>query len=157
MWKSTNRCRTSRPWSPQCTGGNSGRRPSTAIRSRLGWRSIYSSMEMDKAVCAACRRDIDAVARVCPYCGADPHSGQKIVDTQALLQEEFHPRKVSMTEGVLEYARQRQGIVIALGIVVLLVILAGVHAFIAQRNVADVSSAPAVPLTDIADLNSQSK
>lgn len=114
-------------------------------------------MEMDKAVCAACRHDIDAAARVCPYCGADPHTGQKIVDTQAILEEEFHPRKVSMTEGVLEYARQRQGIVIAVGIVVLLLILAGAHAFIAQRNVADVSSAPAVPLTDIADLNSQSQ
>ncbi len=115
-------------------------------------------MEMvDKAVCAGCHHDIDAAARVCPYCGADPHTGEKAVDTQAILQEEFHPRRVSLTEGVLEYARHRQGVVIAAGIVVLLVILAGVHAFIAQRNVADVSSAPAVPLTDIADLNSQSQ
>ena len=115
-------------------------------------------MEMvDKGVCAGCHHEIDASARVCPYCGADPHTGEKIVDTQAILQEEFHRRKVSLAEGVLEYARHHQGVVIAAGIVVLIVILAGVHAFIAQRNVADVSSAPAVPLTDIADLNSQSQ
>lgn len=113
--------------------------------------------EQVRAVCAACGHDIDAAARLCPYCGADPRNGQKPVDTQAILQEEFHPRKVSAAEGVLDYARQRQGWVIAIGALLLVLILAGFHTLIERRNEREVSSAPAVPLTDVADLNSQSR
>lgn len=115
-------------------------------------------MEMtDKAVCAACGHDIDAAARVCPYCGADPRSGNRIVDTKAILQQEFHPRKVSATEGLLEYARQRQGMVIAGAALLVLLILGGLHQIIVKRNQTAVTSAAAVPLTDVTDLNNQSQ
>jgi hypothetical protein len=110
---------------------------------------------MSKAVCAACRREIDGAARLCPYCGADPTSGEKPVDTQAILQEAFQPRRVSAAEGVLEYARQRQGVVIAIGILVGLLLLAGVHQFIVRRNASAVSDASAVPLTELTDLSTQ--
>ena len=114
-------------------------------------------MEMAKAACAACGHDIDAAARLCPYCGADPHSGEKAIDTQAILQEEFHPRKVTPAEGLLEYARQRQGLVVAIAAVVIILLLAGAHQIVVARNRSAVSGAPAVPLTDVADLNSQSQ
>lgn len=107
---------------------------------------------MSKAVCVACRHAIDEAARLCPYCGADPRTGKKI-DTQAILQEVFQPRHVSATEGVLEFARQRQGAVIALGMLVTLLVLAGFHQFVSRRNRTAVSDAAAVPLTDVADLN----
>jgi hypothetical protein len=110
---------------------------------------------MSKAVCAACRHEIDASARLCPYCGADPRSGEKPVDTQAILQEVFQPRHMSATEGVLEYARQRQGVVIAIAILVGLLLLAGVHQFIMRRNASAVSDASAVPLTEVTDLSTQ--
>jgi hypothetical protein len=111
---------------------------------------------MSKAVCVACRHAIDEAARLCPYCGADPRTGEK-VDTQAILQEVFQPRHVSATEEVLEYARQRQGIVIALGILITLLVLAGFHQFVVQRNRTAVSDAAAVPLTDVADLYNESE
>ncbi len=63
---------------------------------------------MSNAVCAACKHPIDAAAKVCPYCGANPTTGEKAVDTQAVLQEIFKPREVTTGESVLEYARQRQ-------------------------------------------------
>ena len=110
---------------------------------------------MSKAVCAACRHEIDASARLCPYCGADPRSGEKPVDTQAILQEVFQPRQMSATEGVLEDARQRQGMVIAIAILVGLLLLAGVHQFIMRRNASAVSDASAVPLTEVTDLSTQ--
>jgi hypothetical protein len=110
---------------------------------------------MSKEVCAACRHEIDAAARLCPYCGADPRSGEKPVDTQALLQEVFQPRHVSATEGVLEYVRQRQGVVIFVAIVVGLLLLGGVHQFIVRRNANAVSDASAVPLTEVTDLSNQ--
>lgn len=111
-------------------------------------------MEMSKAVCVACGHAIDAAARLCPYCGADPRSGAK-VDTQAILQEVFQPREVSATEGVLEYARQRQGVVIALAVLFGILLLAGVHQFAMRRNQRLAADASAVPLTDVADLSNQ--
>jgi hypothetical protein len=110
---------------------------------------------MSKAVCAACRHEIDDAARICPYCGADPRTGKKAVDTQAILEEVFHPRHVTTTESVMEFARQRQGVVIALGVVGLVLLLAAFHQFVMRRNATAVSDAAAVPLTDVADLSNQ--
>ena len=112
---------------------------------------------MSKGVCAACHHAIDDAARVCPYCGSDPRTGEKIIDAQAILQEAFHPsRKAgSATDSVLQFARQRQGVVIALGVVAVVLLLAGFHQFVMRRNATAVSDAAAVPLTDVADLNNQ--
>ena len=107
-------------------------------------------MRMSSAVCVACRRQIDSVARVCPYCGANPSTGEK-VDTQAVLQEIFRPREMTTSESVIEYARERQGVVIAISIIVGFLILAGMHAFVKMRNASAVTSAPAVPLTEVTD------
>jgi len=112
---------------------------------------------MSKAVCVACHHAIDDAAKLCPYCGANPRNGEKIIDTQAILQEVFHPRHVTPTESVMEFARQRQGAVIALGIVGLVLLLAAFHQFVMRRNAIAVSDAAAVPLTDVADLSNQSE
>jgi hypothetical protein len=90
-------------------------------------------------------------AKVCPYCGANPDTGER-VDTQAILQEIFQPREVSATENVIEYARQRQGIVIAGSIFVLFLLLAGLHQYVTARNNSEVSGAPAIPLTELTDV-----
>lgn len=108
---------------------------------------------MSDAVCVACHHHIDAAARLCPYCGADPQTGRK-VDTQALLQEVFQARHVSTTEGVLQYARQRQGIVITIAVFAALLLLGGFHQFAARRN-RTVNDANAVPLTEVTDLSNQ--
>jgi hypothetical protein len=108
-------------------------------------------MLMTNAVCAACRRQIDGAAKICPYCGANPVTGAK-VDTQAVLQEIFRPREISTSESVLEYARERQGIVIAVSIAVGFLLLAGIHQFVKMRNASAVTSAPAVPLTELTDV-----
>ena len=110
----------------------------------------------DRIACASCRHDIDAAAKLCPYCGADPRTGQKPVDTHALLNEMFHPRKTSASDAVFEFARQRQGVVVALGVLVAILILAGLHEFVTRRNARDVSAAAAIPLTEVTDLNNQS-
>lgn len=111
-------------------------------------------MEMSKAVCVACRRQIDPAAKTCPYCGSNPMTGEK-VDTQAVLQEIFRPREISTSESVLEYARQRQGVVIAVSVAIGFLVLAGVHQFVSARNARAVTNAPAVPLTEITDLWNQ--
>jgi hypothetical protein len=108
-------------------------------------------MSMSSGVCAACGRSIDAAAKLCPYCGADPATGERI-DTQALLQEVFRPKSLTRSESVVEYARQRQGIVIGISVGVLLLLLALLHQFVTVRNDSAVSDAPAVPLTEIADV-----
>jgi hypothetical protein len=52
---------------------------------------------------------------------------------------------------VLEYARQRQGIVITVSLIVAFLVLAGIHQFATMRNANAVTDTPAVPLTEIAD------
>jgi hypothetical protein len=107
---------------------------------------------MSSGVCAACRRSIDAAAKVCPYCGADTATGERI-DTQAMLQEIFRPKDMTTSETVMEYARQRQGIVIGVSVAVVFLLLALLHQFVTARNDSAVSDAPAVPLTEIADVS----
>lgn len=109
-------------------------------------------MSSSRISCAACRHDIDASAKVCPFCGADPRTGEKPVDTATLLQEEFKPRPVTKSENVLDFARQRQGVVLALGIAAAVLLLAGLHQFATWRNEATVSSTTGIPLAEVTDV-----
>lgn len=109
---------------------------------------------MSEGICASCRRSIDAAAKLCPYCGANPATGERI-DTQAILQEIFRPKDMSAGESVLEYARQRQGVFITVSAIVAFLLLAGIHQFVTMRNASAVSDAPAVPLTEIVDSPTQ--
>jgi hypothetical protein len=104
------------------------------------------------AICKSCGHSIDPAAKLCPYCSANPQTGEKL-DTSALLQEIFRPKELTTGESVLQYARQRQGIVLAAGIAVLFLLLAGLHAFVTRRNDSVTSASPAVPLTEVADVS----
>jgi hypothetical protein len=106
---------------------------------------------MSEVTCVACKHQIDGAAKICPYCGADPVSGHK-VDTKAILQEVFQPRRLSTSESIFEYARHRQGLVIGATIIVAFLILAALHQLVTVRNNSAVSADPAVPLTEVADL-----
>src|SRR6185295_4031145 len=70
----------------------------------------------------------------------------------ALMQEVFRPKTMTKGESVMEYARQRQGIVVVLSIIVAFLLLAGVHQYVTMRNASAVTASPAVPLTEITDL-----
>jgi hypothetical protein len=104
-----------------------------------------------QSTCAACNRTIDASAKLCPYCGANPSTGERL-DTQALLQEVFRPREMTTSDSVMEYARQRQGIVVAVSLIVGFLIIVGVHQFITRRNANVATDLPAVPLTELTDV-----
>jgi hypothetical protein len=107
-----------------------------------------------RSTCAACNRAIDAYAKLCPYCGANPQTGERL-DTQALLQEVFRPKEVTTTASVVEYARRRQGAVIAVTAFVLFLIIAGLHQFASMRNETAVTDSPAVPLSEITDITNR--
>jgi hypothetical protein len=109
--------------------------------------------EPDRIACVACSHEIDAVAKLCPYCGADPRTGAK-PDTKAVLREMFPQRRTKKPEGVIEYARQRQGVLTVLGAFVVVLLLLGLHEFVSRSN-GNVVNASAVPLTDVTDLSSQ--
>lgn len=77
------------------------------------------------------------------------------LDTQAILQEVFRPRSLSTSESVMEYARQRQGVVVAVSILIAFLLLAGLHQFVTRRNATAVTDAPAIPLSEITDITKQ--
>jgi len=108
----------------------------------------------DVIVCVACHHEIDSTAKLCPYCGADPRSGAK-VDTQAMLQEVFRPRPTTRGAGLLDFVRTGQGAIIAAGIAIGFLILAGLYQFVSRRNDTAVSAASAIPITEITDLSDQ--
>lgn len=108
-----------------------------------------------QSVCAACNRTIDASAKLCPYCGANPATGERL-DTQALLQEVFRPREMTTTDNVMEYARQRQGVVVAVSVFVGFLIIVGIHQFITRQNANTATDSPAVPLTELTDVTKKS-
>lgn len=110
--------------------------------------------EPGRITCVACSHEIDAAAKLCPYCGADPRSGAKS-DTEAILQEMFPQRGAAKSEGVIEYARQRQGMIAVVGALVVVLILIALHGFVSRRNESAVNAAAAVPLTDVTDLSNQ--
>jgi hypothetical protein len=109
--------------------------------------------ETDRIVCVACSHEIDAAAKLCPYCGADPRTGAK-ADTEAMLGEMF-PHRAAKPETLIDYARQRQGIVAVLAAFIGILLLAGLHQFVTARNQKIVNAAAAVPLTDVTDLGNQ--
>jgi hypothetical protein len=108
----------------------------------------------DRGTCASCNRTIDAGARLCPYCGANPQTGERM-DTQAILQEVFKPREITTSASVLEYARQRQGAVIAIAAFVVFLLMAGLHQFATMRNATAVTDSPAVPLSELTDVTNK--
>ena len=114
-----------------------------------------TELASNPGICAACSRAIDASAKLCPYCGANPATGERL-DTQALIQEVFRPREMSTSDSVIEYARQRQGVVTAVSIFVGFLILVGIHQFVTKRNANVVNDQPAVPLTEITDVTKKS-
>jgi len=104
--------------------------------------------------CIACRHDIDDAAKLCPYCGADPRTGDKI-DTQAILQEVFKPKEMTRTASVLDFARQRQGAVVAIAVVVGFLILAGLYQYAVHRNDTAALAGNGVPITEVTDVTDQ--
>ena len=48
-------------------------------------------MEMTEQTCRSCGHTIDGAAKLCPFCGADPATGEK-VDVTPLVQEHFPPK-----------------------------------------------------------------
>jgi hypothetical protein len=112
-------------------------------------------MSSPRLACAACHREIDTAARLCPYCGADPRTGEKL-DTDEVLQREFKkPRQLTPSENVLEYARQRQGVVVAFAIAGVVLALVGLHQYATHRNETAVSNSNAVPLAEVTDIGPQ--
>ena len=104
--------------------------------------------------CVACRHEIDDAARLCPYCGADPRTGEKI-DTQAILQEVFKPRPTTRSASLLDFARHRQGAVVAGAVTVGFLILTGLYQFATRRNLTAVAAGSGVPITEVTDVTDQ--
>jgi hypothetical protein len=105
--------------------------------------------------CVTCHHDIDDAAKVCAYCGSDPRTGEKIIDAQAMLSEVFKPKRTTRAASLLEFARQRQGTVVAAAVVVGFLLLAGLYQFAVRRNDTAIANGSGVPMTEVTDVSDQ--
>jgi hypothetical protein len=114
-------------------------------------RIALSFLSMSKIMCAGCRREIDATARLCAYCGADPVSGAK-PELIGLGEEAGTRSTASASSRAGRLARRRQSAFIAIAIAGALIALFGSHQLLRHRNQAAVTGATAATLTEIVDL-----
>lgn len=113
-------------------------------------------MSNEKVPCAACGHDIDRTAKLCPFCGGNPVTGEKF-DARPVLERHFSRKeKLTPTEGAVQFVRDRQTIVVTGVIAFMLVAVFGIHRFMQARNANAVTDVPAVPLTEVTDLSNQS-
>jgi hypothetical protein len=123
-------------------------------RDNSRWRSP-STGQMDNKTCRSCQRPIDANAKVCPYCDAEPESGQRS-DSREAVETLFPPkRETSFTERIVNTLRARQGIIVIAIVLGAFVLLFAAHQFITARNEGLTAQIPAVPLTEVTDLSRQ--
>ena len=105
--------------------------------------------------CVACRRGIDASARICPFCGADPETGTRM-DVRPIIESHFPPPpEISPLERVANFFRTRQMMSLAFLVLVGVGLLFAAHQWIQRRNRVAVAPTPGVTLTEVADLSRQ--
>lgn len=101
--------------------------------------------------CLACGREIDADARLCPYCGANPQTGEKF-DSTPIVKSHFPDRRdLSAGERLAQFLRERQGIVVSAIVIVVFLVLVAAHQYVTRRAAMVQSDTPPVPLTELAD------
>ncbi|HVR41973.1 MAG TPA: zinc ribbon domain-containing protein [Thermoanaerobaculia bacterium] len=114
-------------------------------------------MTDSKRDCAACGHAIDASARTCPYCGADPETGEKL-DTRSVVETHFPPRgELTTAQRIGRAIREQQALAVGILILVVFLLVGAAHQMAVRRSATGDRSAPAVPLTDLADLNDASQ
>jgi hypothetical protein len=94
-----------------------------------------------KTECRSCGHRIDASARLCPFCGADPDTGRK-VDTAPILEKHF-PRRAELPakERAADFLRARQGLVVTIFILVAGLLAIALHQMVTRRTLAQSSEA----------------
>jgi len=105
--------------------------------------------------CVTCHHDIDDAAKVCAFCGSDPRTGEKLVDAQAMLNEMFRQKPTGRAASLLDFARHRQGAVVAVGIIVGFLILAGLYQFAVHQNSTAANPGNGIPITEVTDVTDQ--
>ena len=106
-------------------------------------------MSSRRLVCLACHREIDAAAKLCAYCGADPRTGEHLDADASPQPPELKPQ--TRLGSLLQHARQSQAASVAGAIAAALLALLGLHQFATHRNETAVSSSNAMPLAEVTE------
>lgn len=107
--------------------------------------------------CVACSHEIDADARLCPYCGANPETGEKF-DPTPIVKSHFPDRRdLGAGERMAQFLRERQGIVVSAIVILVFLGLVAAHQYVTRRAAMVQSDIPPVPLSDLADFGNDSE
>ncbi|MDX1584323.1 MAG: zinc ribbon domain-containing protein [Thermoanaerobaculia bacterium] len=107
--------------------------------------------EQEKITCNACGHQVDENARTCPYCGADPRSGER--EPKPPIDEILPGRqRPSFREKVTTFVRSRTGVVLAISIGIGVALLIAVSSWLDERHDRAATNARPIPLTEVTDL-----
>src|SRR5207244_4555740 len=84
-----------------------------------------------------------------------PRSGEKIIDAQAMLSEVFKPKQTTRAGSLLDFARHRQGAVVAGAVFVGFLFLAALYQYAVRRNDTAIANGSGVPMTEVTDVSDQ--
>ncbi len=109
-------------------------------------------MSIEKIKCLSCGHLVDPHARICLFCGADPHTGE-VDQTHPPLEKLITPKHdETFLERIKNSLRARGGMVMLVSIVVGIVLLIVISTLVNQRQVETAADVPPVPLTEVSDL-----
>lgn len=110
----------------------------------------------EQKACVACGHEIDAAARLCPYCGADPETGKRF-DPKPILERHFPARDLSRSTRAREFFRERQALVVTGIIIGVFLLIGAAHQFASRRAASADPNVPPVPLAELASLNDEAE
>lgn len=109
--------------------------------------------ETERTSCRGCGREVDNHSRMCPYCGANPGSGEPAGGPRPEI-EQILPRKPELTasERISNAIRSRSGLVLAASMILGVAILIVASSWLNRQQASATADVPPVPLTEVTDL-----
>ena len=108
--------------------------------------------DLNQIACINCRHQIDELARICPYCGADPRTGERI-DPKPVLDEHFSRRTPATGAGRAGELIRRNRVLVAVLVAMALALTVFALNDLTTERLSSRGGEAAIPLAEVADLS----
>jgi hypothetical protein len=100
-----------------------------------------------KIRCAACDRLVDPQARACPYCSADPRTGEKLLPAVPVEDLLSRKKEESALRRALNAIRSSESLLLPLSVGLGVLLLIALSTWVTRQSAA--TDVPAIPLSEV--------